>query len=375
MMVIKLKRLSLSRNLYVACVAIFMYVAALPYQDTLGQSLDSLDKKSFVDRVKDCAGEISDSLLNSVQMYFEQVKIEKQAGQPWPDPYEFINLVADPDKVKKGLSIYSLCVEPILREDQAGSQNKRVQLRGRVTVPNIKTGTLLVFSGSEIVSSSYGITASSGVNGRDAPPGTPGATGVQGGNGGNGENGGRGGDGADATELSIEADTLIGHLKIINNGGNGGKGGDGGKGGNGGSGGSGDSGVSGLFDCRSGPGNGANGGNAGSGGDGGMGGNGGNGGKVRVKIGRVLPGSLIEIVSRGGNPGSSGFAGAPGNPGQGGPRGSAPGLCSGGGRNSGQEGALGNKGRDLGAGQVGKDGLIEVTIGWQTTNCTGECRY
>ncbi len=211
------------------------------------------------------------------------------------------------------------------------------------------------------------------------PPSPNGAAGNNGSNGNNGSggagdhgtagnNGADGNPGKGAGEIKVVADRLIGNLKIINIGIGGGAGGAGGDGGKGGNGGSGANGVSGVFDCRSGPGNGGSGGNGGNGGDGGHGGKGGNGGPVIITLGQVESGGGLDIKTEGGTGGNSGEAGKAG---QGGPRGSAPGLCSAGGRGPGANGVLGQAGKSFEPGSSGSNGQIEVTVGGATMSATG----
>ncbi len=282
---------------------------------------------------------------------------------------EFLQALPSEDRLA-GYKLYNICIIKILSGEGFSDIKEIPEV---YIIPNnlitygkplrIKAKTVIA-EDSEIRSFPVGHkvdAGGSGSSGRNGSNGTNGSGGA-GSHGANGVLGGNGAYGTNAGEIRIEAEQLIGKLRIINNGANGGTGGNGGSGGNGGKGGNGRSGVSGAFDCKSGPGNGGSGGNAGDGGDSGRGGNGGTGGLVVIDIVNVEPGASLVISSSGGAAGFSGAAGQAGVAGRGGPRGGAPGLCSSGGRGPGSNGVAGQPGRSLGAGNKGFEGQIEVTI-------------
>lgn len=285
---------------------------------------------------------------------------------------DFLNSLPSEHKLE-GLKLYYDCVESLLRGEPTNEENipEIVELPSELVTfgqPLVIKAVTLVARNTEIRAFPSGTLATAGSTGTNSANGANGANGSggAGADGRPGNAGGQGSDGQSAGQITIEAETLVGDLRIFNNGVGGGNGGPGGAGGSGGAGGQGSSSVSGLFDCSSGPGNGGPGGSAGAGGDGGRGGNGGSGGTVTVRLETATEGSTIAITSIGGVLGQPGNPGQAGTPGRGGPRGNTGGNCGGGGRVAGPNGAPANSGRNLGPGQTGIDGQIEVIVGTQT---------
>lgn len=290
---------------------------------------------------------------------------------------EFLKLLPEKDRLD-GYKLYTVCIDSILHGNLQGKPNvtpELIELPKQITTYgkpfSIKAKTIIA-NNAEITSFPPGHRAKNGNDGQSGKNGKNGENGT-GNNGGHGEpgfSGDPGNNGKNGGEIVVEADQLIGSLRIINNGTAGGSGGNGGNGGNGGAGGSGANGVMGAFDCRRGPGSGGSGGDANNGGDGGFGGNGGDGGTVILSIKNGELGSSVSVVSSGGPAGSGGSPGQAGRPGIGGPRGSAPGLCPTG-RPAGANGASANPGRTLGDDKPGTNGQIQATIGERINISTG----
>jgi hypothetical protein len=200
---------------------------------------------------------------------------------------------------------------------------------------------------------------------------SPGEAGKPGGPGGAG---GRGKDGTSAKKLVLIGDTLDGQLVVDASGQIGGAGGIGGLGGLGGAGAQGKGSVSGTFDCRSGPGHGGNGGSGGDGGQGGFGGNGGDAGEVEVILGKMTPGSSLEILAAGGVGGIPGPGGKGGPGGPPGAEGETSGWCQRAGRGGlpGPPGLDGSSGR---SGGLGHSANIALTVGQKRITGAGRVYY
>lgn len=320
-------------------------------------------------------GELRGSL---VEVYSGAKKTIEARGFKVLSAGEFLEALPEKDRLE-GFKLYQSCIERIIGGKEF---SKSDELPETYVIPqNLVTygkslhikGKTIIANGSEIRAFPIGNKASNGTQGAPGGNGSNGknGSGENASHGSNGTSGQNGIIGRDAGEIRIEGHQLIGQLRIVNNGENGGAGGNGGNGGNGGTGGAGRSAVSGAFDCKRGPGNGGSGGNGGNGGDGGRGGNGGAGGSVIIDIDRAEQGASLVITSSGGSPGVGGSAGSAGSGGRGGPRGSASGLCSGGGRSAGSDGVAGQPGRNLGSGRKGTDGQIEISIQDKTLTTTG----
>ncbi len=291
---------------------------------------------------------------------------------------EFLKVLPEKDRLA-GFKLYNNCILEIMNGKKAGEIEEIPEIYELPTTLftygkplHIKARTIIA-SDSEIRAFPAGSRANDGSSGTSGNNGGNGSHG-SGGAAGHGTNAGAGGNGTNglsAGEVRIEAQQLIGKLRIINSGSVGGNGGLGGNGGHGGAGGKGRNSVNGIVDCSSGPGNGGSGGNAGNGGDGGRGGNGGNGGPVVIDIQKAEPGSSLVIASKGSPGGAAGATGRAGNSGAGGPRGNTGGNCGSGGRGPGANGATANNGRTLGTGQAGIDGQIEVSVAGKISVVSG----
>ncbi len=356
------------------CLIPSLLFLAMTLQVSAEENQDLPTTEQFQSLLTTCAAgasiQIDGELRGSITEVYSGAKSKTEGRN-----FKFITLaeflkVLPPEDRLAGLKLYNNCILEILNGKKAADIKKIPEIyelpKTLITYGkplHIKARTIIANS-SEIRAFPSGTRASDGSVGKAGSNGGNGANGSSGpgGHGTGGTAGTSGTNGLNASEIRIEADQLIGKLRIINNGAVGGNGGRGGNGGHGGAGGKGRNSVNGIIDCSSGPGNGGSGGNAGNGGDGGRGGNGGDGGSVIIDIQKVEPSSSLVIASKGASGGAAGPIGSAGNYGAGGPMGNTGGRCDSGGRGPGANGASANNGRTSGTGQAGTDGQIEISI-------------